>query len=288
MLASFMEPDPGVVLASLRGLLKAEAIRPAGIPALSQSASSAWDLLLAVTVRDIRVRYQGTFLSYIWWIARPLLMGLVLFFALGEVLRLDIPNYAAFLMAGLFPWQWFAGSVGQGASAFTGNGGLLKKVRFPRIILPLSAVLFNTTQFLMTIPVTIIFVLASGLDLHASWLIGIPVLLVIQLLLVVGVSTLLASVSVFFRDLGPLLDIALMLMFYMTPIIYPIERVPDRFEWLMKINPMAPLIEAWRELFLFGSFPDVDIWPALLLTAVTLVLGMFLFRRLEGHFADAL
>jgi ABC-type polysaccharide/polyol phosphate export permease len=215
-------------------------------------------------------------------------MGMVLYFALGEVLRLDIPNYSAFLMAALFPWQWFAGSIGQGASAFTGNGGLLKKVRFPRIILPLSSVLFNTTQFLMTIPVTIIFVLLNGLELHASWLVGIPVLMIIQLLLVIGLSTLLASVSVFFRDLGPLLDIVLMLMFYITPIIYPIERVPDRFEWLMKINPMASLIEAWRELFLFGSFPDVDIWPALVLTTVTLMLGLFLFRRLEGHFADAL
>jgi ABC-type polysaccharide/polyol phosphate export permease len=268
--------------------VKAEAIRPSGIPVLTESASNTWDLLLAITARDIKVRYQGTLLSYVWWIARPIALGAVLYFALGQVLRLGIPNYGVFLMSALFPWQWFAGSVTQGASTFTGNGGLLKKVRFPRIILPLSTVLFNTTQFLMTLPVLVIFVYVSGLNAHTSWLIGIPVLLVIQLLLVIGLSTLLASLNVFFRDLGPLLEVAMMLMFYITPIIYPISRVPERFEWLMNINPMAPLIEAWRELFLYGSFPDVDIWPSLLLTVVTLVLGVFLFRKLEGHFADAL
>jgi ABC-type polysaccharide/polyol phosphate export permease len=268
--------------------VKAQAIQPAGIASISNSASSAWDLLLAVTARDIKVRYQGTLLSYVWWIARPIALGAVLYFALGQVLRLGIPNYGVFLMSALFPWQWFAGSITQGAGTFTGNAGLLKKVRFPRIILPLSAVLFNTTQFLMTLPVLVIFVFVAGLDPHLNWLVGIPVLLVIQLLLIVGLSTLLASANVFFRDLGPILEVGMMLMFYITPIIYPISRVPDRFEWLMKINPMAPLIEAWRELFLFGSFPDVDIWPALLLTALSLLLGIVLFRRLEGHFADAL
>lgn len=268
--------------------MEALAIPRPGITALTKSASNAWDLLLAVTARDIKVRYQGTVLSYVWWIARPLALGAVLFFALGQVLRLGIDNYSVFLLSGLFPWQWFSGSISQTASSFSGNGGLLKKVRFPRIILPLSAVLFNTTQFLMTLPVLVIFVVLQGLDAHVEWLLGVPILLVVQLLLIVGLGTLLGCLNVFFKDLAPMLEVTMVLMFYVTPIIYPIDKVPDRFQWLMNINPMAPLIEAWRDLFLFGTLPDFDIWPALLLTAVSLVLGLIVFRKLEGHFADAL
>ncbi len=255
---------------------------------LLSSASKMWDLLVAITLRDIRVRYQGTVLSFIWWIARPLTLGIVLYFALGKVLRLDIPNYSVFLLSALFPWFWFAGSIGQATGIFVSNSGLLKKVRFPKLILPLSAMLFNTSQFLLTLPILIGFVLIAGISPSVTWIFGIPALMALQFLLLVGLGTLLATLNVFFRDLGPMVEVALLLLFYLSAIIFPLDLVPDEFRPILALNPVAPLIDAWRNLFLYGEFLDGAIWPSLLITAGSLGLGMFAFNKLERHFADAL
>ncbi len=256
---------------------------------------TAWDLLVAVTLRDLKVRYQGTVLSYIWWIARPLALGMVLYFALGRVLRLDVEgsdvyvaNYGVFLLAGLFPWFWFSGAVQQSASAIVANGGLLKKVRFPRLILPLSAVFFNTVQFLLTLPILIIFVLFAGIDPDITWAVGIPLLLGLQLLMLMGLGMLVAALNVFFRDLGPLIEVVLLLMFYTSGVIFPLERVPERFQPIVKLSPMTTLLEAWRDLFLRGSLPGLDLWPAVAGTVVVVVIGVTTFRTLERFFADAL
>jgi ABC-type polysaccharide/polyol phosphate export permease len=256
--------------------------------AAARATLTAWDLLIAVTVRDLRVTYQGTFFSYLWWIARPLALGLVLYFALGRVLRLDIPNYPVFLLSALFPWFWFSGSIQQAAGVLVANGGLLKKVRFPRLILPLSAVLYNTAQFVLSLPIIALFVIVAGIDPDVSWVVGIPLLLALQLLLLVGLGTLIASLSVFFRDLRPFLGVVLLLGFYVSPIIYPAERVPDQFKAILLLNPAAPLLEGWRALFLYGSAPGADLWPTAVLTVVFLALGLGIFRVLEKYFADAL
>ncbi len=268
--------------------MEAVAVKPSGFQAVTNSASSAWDLLTAIASRDVRVRYQGTLFSYIWWVARPLAQGAVLFFALKEVLRLDVPNYSVFLLSAIFPWQWFAGSVSQATGSFAANGGLLKKVRFPRLILPFSSILVNSLQFLLTLPILTGFIFLAGLKPDVIWLLGIPVLFAIQLLLIVGLGTLLASLSVFVRDLAPMLDVVLVLMFYLSAIIYPLDRVPPRFKPFVLLNPVATLLDAWRNLIVFGTFPGLDIWPALALTAAVLVLGFTSFRMLESHFADAL
>lgn len=267
----------------------ATAIQTSRFSAAVKTTTGAWDLLIAITARDLRVRYQGTFFSYIWWIARPLALGLVLYFVLGQVLGVGVANYPVFLIAGLFPWFWFSTSIQQASSSFVGNSGLIKKVRFPKLILPLSAVLFNTAQFVMTLPIIAIFVIvADGTQIDIVWLTGIPTLMVVQLLLLIGLGTLLASINVFLRDISPMLDVVLLLMFYMTGIIFPLDRVPEKYQWVIDLNPIAPLIEAWRNLLVYGNAPDTAIWPTLLLAAVSLVVGLTLFQKLEKHFADAL
>lgn len=266
----------------------ATATPPFSLTATVRSTSSAWNLLVALTARDMKVRYQGTFFSFIWWIARPCAMGLVLYFALGRVLRLEIPNYGVFIMSGLFAWFWFSGSITSAAGSIVSNSGLVRKVQFPRMVLPLSAVLFNTAQFLVTLPILTVFVLISGLHPSPVWLVGIPILLVLQVLLLVGLGTLLASINVFFRDLGPMLEVVLLLMFYLTPIIYPMSRVPEEFRPLVLANPASSLIEGWRQLFVHNELPGTDLWSAVAATAIFLVLGIVAFRKLEKYFADAL
>lgn len=220
---------------------------------------------------------------------KPLALGAVLYVALSKFVRIQVEEpYHLVLLTGLFPWVWFQTSVLLATPSFASNGALLKKVPFPRVVLPLSTILNSGVHFLLTIPVLVILLAVSGRHPTATWLLGIPLLATVQLALLMGVILLLASIDVFFRDLEHLTEVLLTLAFYATPILYPLDKVPDSWRPVMLVNPMTSLIDAWRDLFLHNALPGADLWPALLFTLGAVVLGGEVFRRLEPGFADAL
>lgn len=251
----------------------------------SRSLRSSLELLGALTSRELRLRYQGSIFGWAWSLVRPLALGLILSFALGKVLGTGIT--AEFLLAGLFPWFWFQSSVQAASGTFIGNAGLLKKVRFPRAVLPLSVVLGNTLQFLCALPVLWGFLFFSGYSPTVAW-VALPLIFILQLLLTVGVAFFVASVTVFFRDLEHIVEVLLNLVFYATPIIYAAGRVPDNYRWVIRSNPLAPLAEGWRDVLLDGDWPTTDLWYSVGITAVVLVAGWFTFRKLEDGFADVI
>jgi len=251
----------------------------------SRSLRNTLELLSALTSRDLRLRYQGSIFGWLWSLARPLALGLILSFALGKVLGTGIT--AEFLLAGLFPWFWFQGSIQASTTTFVGNGGLLKKVRFPREVLPLSVVLGNTLQFVLALPVLAGFLMFSGHEPGVAWL-ALPLVFGLQLLLTIGLALLLASVTVFFRDLEHIAEVLLSLAFYATPIIYAANRVPSSYQWITRVNPLAPLAEGWRAILLDNRWPGSDLWYSAGLTVVIVVIGWIAFRRLEDSFADAI
>ena len=242
------------------------------------------ELLAALTSRELRLRYQGSLFGWAWSLIRPLALALILGFALDTVLKTGITT--VFLLTGLFPWFWFQSSVQMSTTTFVGNGGLLKKVRFPREVLPLSVVFGNTLQFLLTLPVLAIFVIASEGAPGWEWLVGIPLLFVLQLALTCGVALFVSAATVFFRDLEHIVEVLLNLLFYATPIIYSAELVPDKYDWLIRINPLAPIMEGWRSVFLDNELPTADLWFSAGLTVVAIAVGWWTFRRLEDSFAD--
>lgn len=250
-----------------------------------RSLRSSLELVAALTSRDVRLRYQGSVFGWAWSLARPLALGLILSFALGKVLGTGIT--AAFLLAGLFPWFWFQGSIQAATTTFVGNAGLLKKVHFPRAVLPASAVLANTMQFVLSLPVMAGFLIASGHEPALEWL-ALPLVFALQLALILGASLFVASVTVFFRDLEHITDVLMSLLFYATPIIYAADRVPDNYEWVIHLNPLAPLAEGWRAILLDGELPGAGLGISAGLTVVMLAVGWFTFRRLEDAFADAI
>ncbi len=198
-------------------------------------------------------------------------------------------DYHLVLLSALFPWIWFQTSVLLAAPVIAHNGNLIKKVHFPRYVLPFSTVANNMVHFLLTIPILAIFVVASGYRPSATWLIGIPVLTVMELALLMGVVLFISSLDVYFRDLEHLVEVFLNLWFYVTPILYPLDMVPESYKNLLLINPLASLIEAWRQMFIDNALPGVtDLWPCLLFTIAALAIGSGVFRRLERGFADAL
>lgn len=248
-----------------------------------------WDLLILLTLRELRLRYQDTILGFVWSLIKPLLLGAVLFVALKTFVRIETENpYHLVLLTALFPWIWFQTSILLAAPSFASNGALIKKIHFPRFVLPLSTVANNGIHFLVSLPILIFLILISGYRPSPSWLLGIPVLTLIQLGMLTGVVLLVASLDVFFRDLEHLVEVFLSLWFYVTPIIYPLDIVPEPWDTVLLINPLASLIEGWRSLFLENALPGLELWPALLFTVAALAVGAGVFRRLEGGFADAL
>ena len=159
---------------------------------------------------------------------------------------------------------------------------------FARAILPLSSATGNAAQFILTLPVLIIFIFVGGIHPKPIWLVGIPFLVLLQFALTVGIGLLVSVLNVFFRDIAPLVDVTLTMLFYASAVIFPLEKVPAGIRPFLLINPLTSLMEGWRAVLLDGTLPGRDIWSAVGLSITALIAGTIIFRSLERHVADAL
>ena len=246
------------------------------------------DLVIVLTQKEIKVRYKNNVLGYLWSIANPLAFAFVFFIAFKVVMKINMENYTLFLIAGLFPWQWFANSVSVAPGVFIGNSSIIKKVNFPRNVIPLTIVLQDMIHFLLSIPIIVLFLFLYQKSPSVSWLYGIPLLLGIQLGMTYGIALMLSSVNLFFRDVEKLTTILLTFVFYLTPIIYPELMVPEKYRSLINLNPMAPLMVSWRNLFLDGALDPQALTVSFAYSIIMLLLGYAVYRRLSWKFAEVL
>jgi lipopolysaccharide transport system permease protein len=245
-----------------------------------------FEILSELTRKDLRVRYRNSLLGYVWSVLNPLLLAGVFYLAFGLILKAAIEHYVLFLVVGLFPWQWLTNSVGTSANAYIGNASLVKKINFPRSLLPLSTQLHDLVHFIVALPVTFAFALWEGVPLHASLLWGVPVLVISQFGINYGLSLVVAAANPFFRDVERLVGIVLMLLFYCTPIVYPAERIPPHLLPWFRLNPMEPVISAWHGLVLEGVVLWTDVGRALAASAVMLAIGTWVHVRLRWRLAE--
>jgi ABC-type polysaccharide/polyol phosphate export permease len=257
---------------------------------ISRQTRRSYDLLYLLTFRELKLRYQDTIFGYLWSLVRPLLQGAVLYVVFSKIIRLEVKDYGLVLLAGLFSWTWFHTSLTLCVGSFASNGALIKKVYFPRFVLPFATVLNNGIQFGLSIPVLVILLLVAGYVPSWTWIIGIPYLVAVQGLLIMGLVLFVASLNVYFRDLEHLTEVFVgLIWFYLTPVIYPLAIVPERYQdWLLALNPMASIVEGWRDLFLQNQVPGAALLPALVFAGGFALLGAFSFRSMQGGFADAL
>ncbi|HXH21259.1 MAG TPA: ABC transporter permease [Dehalococcoidia bacterium] len=249
----------------------------------------AWELLYLLTRRDLKLRYQDTVLGFFWTAAKPLLFGLVVWFALHKALRVQTPiPFHLFLLSALLPWTLFQVSLLFATPLFANNGSLVKKVPFPAYVLPLATIANNTVHFLLSLPVLVIFLLLDGRTPGPEWVVGIPLLLGVELTLTTGLALMFSALDVQFRDLEHLVDVLLGLLFYATPILYPLSAAPHPYDDILKLNPLSTLLEAWRDLLVKNELPGAEILPAVVLTAAIAALGTWVFSRLRPTFADYL
>jgi lipopolysaccharide transport system permease protein len=247
------------------------------------------DLISVLTEKEIKVRYKSTFFGFLWSIANPLCFALVFFIAFKIYMRVQIPNYIAFLLSGLFPWQCFANSVNTAPWIFLNNANLIKKVKFPRITLPLALVNSNLLQFLFSIPVLIFFLIIHKINpSFFEWFIGIPLLVFFTLLITIGVTLIVSSLNLFFRDLEHITVIVISLFFYFTPIIYSESMVPKAYRMFLLLNPFSPLIISWRNLFMENLLETKIILAAFFWVATIFLVGFGVYKKLELKFAEVI
>ncbi len=246
------------------------------------------DLIIILTQKEMKVRYKNSFLGYLWSVLHPLAFALIFFVVFKVIMRIEMKNYSLFLIAGLFPWQWFSTSVNGAATVFIGNASIVKKMNFPRNVIPLALVAQDMLHFILAIPVLIFFMAVYKKSPSLSWLYGLPMLLFIQFLMTYGASLIVASTNVFFRDIERLVTIFTMLLFYCTPIIYPVTMIPEKYRELVNLNPLTPLIVSWRELFIKGTINTKFLLLGLAYATIIYVIGYWVYRTLSWRFAEVL
>ena len=246
------------------------------------------ELLKTNIKKEIRGKYKGSWLGIIWTFLNPLLMLAVYALVFPYILRVDVDNYTIFMIVALIPWNFFTTAVQNGTSCVVINGHILKKVYFPREIIPISITTSQLINFLITCIIVALFIIFSGVGFSVHVLL-FPLLVLIQYILTLGITFILSAITVFVRDVTHFVSVIMMLGFYATPIVYQASMLPEKFQIFLKLNPMAQLVEAYRSILYYHQMPDMTmltIWG--IASLLILVLGYLIFKKLEKSFVEEL
>lgn len=244
------------------------------------------DLLKTLVERNLKVRYKGSFLGFFWSLLDPMIMiGIYYLFVQLMRFKIDLP----YLVVGVISWNYFIMCLNDSVGAVSGSANLLKKVYFPRIILPLSMIVANFINYLLSLLVLLFFLIAVQADIQWFQFGYLVFFLFFQALLCLGFALILSSLSVFFKDLTHIIGLILFAGFFMTPIIYPVTMVPEKLLALFLLNPMTDILLGIRSILINRPIPDVwTFWSFLGSSLLILSLGLYIFSKKEPLFADEL
>ncbi len=246
------------------------------------------DLMIELVSRDINLRYKGSFLGILWSLLNPFMQLLVFSFVFQALLPLDIPNYPAYLFTGLLAWGWFSSSLTASATVILEGRDLIRRPGFPPIVLPVVTVGSNLIHFLLSLPILLLFLLFTNILLTPTvfWL---PLIIVLQFIFTLSLAYFAATFHVMFRDTQHLLNVFLLLLFYLTPIFYDVGRFSARIQWLFRLNPVLILLDAYRAVLIGGQPPNFMAMLLLLAGSLgLLVVGYQLFLRTSYRFVEEL
>lgn len=246
------------------------------------------DLIVVLTRKELSIRYKHMAFGYLWSIISPLVSVFIYYIVFQTILKVPQPNYALFLAVGLYPWQWIMNSMGIAPTTFASNYSLIKKMLFPRFLIPMVVVAQDAIHFLLTIPIVLLILLFSGLRPSLHWIWAIPVLFAIQFVMTYALNLLVATTTLFFRDLERFVQIAMTFAFYLTPILYSETMVPAEYQHLIPLNPFATLLVNWRHIFLDGSVDLAYLGYSILWTVFLVISCQWVYKRLSWRFAEIL
>lgn len=242
-----------------------------------------WNLVM----RELKARYRGSVLGFMWSFLNPLLLMLVYTLVFSVNMRFGMAReYVPRLISGLLPWLWFSSSMLESSGSILGGGNLIKKVLFPAEVLPLVVVISNFIHFLFSLPILLLFVLIFRRPVSFA-LISAPIVMLVQMVFTFGLALLFSALCVHFRDIQHILGNLLTLWFFLTPIIYHPGQIPSTIQAILEFNPVTPLILAYQRIFYEGQFPEFKpLFVAAIIAILTYLLGASIFDRYRVIFAE--
>ena len=247
------------------------------------------EMISSLIKRDLRGKYKASALGFLWTFLIPLFQLVIYNFIFSTILRSDIKDFYIFLIAGLFPWNFFSACGTSGASCIVNQENLIKKIYFPRLVLPVSFVTSSFINMLLTFIVVFVVLVFSGHGVNALALAYLPVVMLIEYILSLGLCMLTSALTVYFRDLEYIMGILMMAWIYLTPVFFEMNIVPDKFVAIFNINPMTPVIVAYQQILYYKQIPEMgNLLHATFLGVVVLIIVYLVFDKIQKRFVEEL
>lgn len=247
------------------------------------------EMILSLIRRDLKGRYKGSVLGFLWTFINPLLQLLVYTLVFSVILSNNIEDYYLFLFVALIPWIFFSTSLSGGSSCIWAQQDMVKKIYFPREVLPIAFVSSQFVNMLLSFLVVFAVLVISGRGINLLALLYLPIIMLVEYLLALSVAFISSAITVYLRDVEYLLGIISMAWQFLSPVMYPVEQVPDKYRTIFYMNPMTPIIVAYRDILYYKRVPELStLVHAFTLAIVLLVVGIFIFSKLKRHFAEEL
>jgi lipopolysaccharide transport system permease protein len=244
------------------------------------------ELISNLVISDLKTKYSSSVLGFAWSMLNPLLMMIVLYAVFNNVFKSNQEHYAFYLLIGMTTWRFFANSTTMAIYSIVGKANLVTKIYIPREILTLSVVISALISSILEFVVLIIILIIFGIVVSSKILI-FPLLYVFYLPIVYGVSLILASLYVYFRDLNHIWEVMIQIGFFLSPIVYPMSTIPEEYKFYYMLNPITRLIEMYRDVLLYNTIPSAtDFGLVLIFGIFVLVFGSLLFKKLSRRFAE--
>ena len=247
------------------------------------------EMIFSLVKRDLKGRYKGSALGFLWTFLNPLLQLVVYTMVFSVIMRAGIEDYYLFLFVALVPWIFFSTSVSGGASCIWAQQDMVKKIYFPREVLPISYVTSQFVNMLLSFIVIFAVLIFSGHNINLVALLYLPVIMLVEYILALGMAMLTSALTVYLRDLEYILGIVTMAWQFLTPVMYSVDMVPEELRGIFSLNPMTSVIAAYREILYFGNAPRLNtLISAVVVGVIVLAAGWFAFSHLQKHFAEEL
>jgi len=243
-------------------------------------------LIKKIAISDFKLRYKNSVLGFLWSLAEPLLMLTVLYFIFTNLMKMNVEHYQLFLLMGIISWNMLSRGTTMGLNSILGRPGLVQKVYFPREVLVISCCI---TAFLMTLFEFIVFgaFMVAFRVMPGITIVYGPLVLFIEFVLILGLSLGLAALNVYYRDVQYIWAVVMQAGFFASPIVYPISIIPEKYIWLIRLNPMTRIIDMLRESVIYSGSPVLLDWIFITMASLSLlVVGYLIFRKLEPGFAE--
>lgn len=247
------------------------------------------EMIVSLVRKDLRGRYKGSVLGFLWTFINPLLQLLVFTMVFSVIMRAGYEQYYLFLFVALVPWMFFSSSVTDGSFSVLRDKEMIKKIYFPREVMPIATVTSGFINMLLTFVVIFIVLLISGRGVNVLALLCLPVVMIVEYILCLGIALIVSALTVYLRDLQYILGIVTMAMQYLTPVMYGADMVPEWALPIFNLNPMTPVITIYRDILYYKTVPQLSVLGyALLLGLIFVVVGYVLFNKLQKGFVENL